>query len=131
LDLPSTDAAYRFVRLIRADSGPFGFRPNDLCDEIADFEAFFDALDGPIRNPTNLGWILHTFATLQLSAGVHFMQVSKWLGHSTFTLTLDVCGDWIPEQDGGRRTTYLSRLRPQMPAEASASVVNLFGRQSG
>ena len=27
----------------------------------------------------------HTFATLQLSAGTHFMQVSKWLGHSTFT----------------------------------------------
>jgi integrase len=32
----------------------------------------------------------HTFATLQLSAGVHFTVVSKWLGHSTFTLTLDV-----------------------------------------
>jgi integrase len=42
----------------------------------------------------------HTFATLQLSAGVHFMQVSKWLGHSTFTLTTDVYGDYIPEQDG-------------------------------
>ena len=25
------------------------------------------------------------------------MQVSKWLGHSTFTLTLDVYGDYIPE----------------------------------
>ena len=35
----------------------------------------------------------HTFAALQLSAGVHFMQVSKWLGHSTYTLTLDVYGD--------------------------------------
>jgi hypothetical protein len=29
------------------------------------------------------------------------MQVSKWLGHSTFTLTLDVYGDYIPEEDGG------------------------------
>jgi len=29
------------------------------------------------------------------------MQVSKWLGHSTFTLTLDTYGDYIPEQDGG------------------------------
>jgi hypothetical protein len=38
---------------------------------------------------------------LQLSAGTHFMQVSKWLGHSTYTLTLDVYGDYIPEQDGG------------------------------
>lgn len=55
----------------------------------------------------------HTFATLQLSAGVHFMQVSKWLGHSTFTLTLDVYGDWVPEQDGGRRTTRPSRPRPR------------------
>ena len=42
----------------------------------------------------------HTFATLQLPAGVHFMQVSKWLGHSTFTLKLDVYGDWIPGLNG-------------------------------
>jgi hypothetical protein len=34
-------------------------------------------------------------APMRLSAGVHFMQVSKWLGHSTFTLTLDVYGDYI------------------------------------
>jgi integrase len=29
----------------------------------------------------------HTFATMNLSAGEHYMQVSKWLGHSTFVLT--------------------------------------------
>lgn len=28
------------------------------------------------------------------------MQVSRWLGHSTFTLTLDTYGDWIPEEGG-------------------------------
>jgi len=27
-----------------------------------------------------------TFATMQLMSGVHFMQVSRWLGHGTFTL---------------------------------------------
>ncbi|WP_423815925.1 hypothetical protein [Rhodococcus aetherivorans] len=43
----------------------------------------------------------HTFAVMQLMAGVHFMQVSRWLGHSTFTLTLDTYGDWIPEEEGG------------------------------
>lgn len=43
----------------------------------------------------------HTFAVMQLMAGTHFMQVSKWLGHSTFTLTLNTYGDWIPEEDGG------------------------------
>ena len=32
----------------------------------------------------------HSFALLQLSAGVHFMQVSQWLGHATYSLTLDV-----------------------------------------
>ena len=41
-----------------------------------------------------------------LSAGVHFMQVSKWLGHSTFTLTLDVYGDYIPEGDRGALNAF-------------------------
>jgi integrase len=72
----------------------------------------------------------HTFATLQLSAGVHFMQVSKWLGHSTFHLTLDVYGDWIPEQDGGAANDLPEPPAPKRPAEPSANVVNLFGRQS-
>ena len=40
----------------------------------------------------------HTFATLQLSAGVHFMQVSKWLGHSTFTLTLECTATTPPRK---------------------------------
>ncbi|MDV7136638.1 hypothetical protein [Williamsia muralis] len=43
----------------------------------------------------------HTFATMQLSAGVHFMRVSKWLVHGSYTLTLDTYGDSIPEEDGG------------------------------
>jgi hypothetical protein len=45
------------------------------------------------------------FAVLQLSAGTHFIQVSKWLGHSTFTLTLDTYGDYIPEKDSGASNT--------------------------
>jgi integrase len=72
----------------------------------------------------------HTFATLQLSAGVHLMQVSKWLGHSTFTLTLAVYGGYIPAQDGGAFNTL---REPPIPAEAAdlpSNVVNLFGRQA-
>jgi integrase len=42
---------------------------------------------------------------------MHFMQVSKWLGHSTFTLTLDTYGDYIREQDGGALNTL-----PEPPA---------------
>ena len=41
----------------------------------------------------------HSFAVNLLSASppVDFKRVSKWLGHSTFSLTLDVYGDYINE----------------------------------
>jgi integrase len=58
------------------------------------------------------------------------MQVSKWLGHSTFTLTLDVYGDYIPEQDGGAGNTLPEPPAPMRHAETVDNVVNLFGRQS-
>lgn len=58
----------------------------------------------------------HTAATLWLSAGVHFMQVSKWLGHSTYTLTLDVYGDYIPETDGGAVNPLPEPVAPVKPA---------------
>lgn len=41
----------------------------------------------------------HTFATLALSAGEHYMQVSKWLGHSSYVLTLATYADYIREDD--------------------------------
>ena len=72
----------------------------------------------------------HTFATLQLSAGVHFMQVSKWLGHSTYTLTLDVYGDYIPEEDGGVVNKLPEPPAPAKRADLPSNVVSLFGRQA-
>lgn len=57
------------------------------------------------------------------------MQVSKWLGHSTFTLTLDVYGDWIPEQNGGVTNELPEPTAPDIPAKAEANVVNLFDRR--
>lgn len=41
----------------------------------------------------------HTFATMNLSVGEHYMQVSKWLGHSTFVLTLTTYADYINEDE--------------------------------
>lgn len=58
------------------------------------------------------------------------MQVSKWLGHTTFTLTLDVYGDYIPEQDGGAVNTLPEPPAPERPAGAAGNVVKLFGRQA-
>lgn len=44
----------------------------------------------------------HSYAVMSLSAGEHYMQVSKWLGHATFTLTLDTYGDYIASVEGGK-----------------------------
>jgi integrase len=41
----------------------------------------------------------HSFATMNLSAGEHYMQVSKWLGHSSFVLTLTTYADYIAEDE--------------------------------
>jgi integrase len=79
--------------------------------------------DEPAVRGVRLHDLRHTFATLQLSAGVHFMQVSKWLGHSTFTLTMDVYGDYIPEQEGGAANTL---PEPGKPAKTPNNVVSLF-----
>jgi len=36
---------------------------------------------------------------MDLSAGEHYMQVSKWLGHSSFVLTLSTYADYIREDE--------------------------------
>ena len=53
------------------------------------------------------------------------MQVSKLLGHSTFTLTLDTYGDYIPEQDGGALNTLPEPPALVRPASVSGEVVPL------
>lgn len=62
----------------------------------------------------------HSFAVNLLSASppVDFKRVSKWLGHSTFTLTLDVYGDYI--NDDVSQPAGLSR-----PVAVQSNVVPL------
>jgi hypothetical protein len=43
----------------------------------------------------------HTFATMNLSAGEHYIQVSKWLGQSTFVFILPTYADYINEEKTG------------------------------
>jgi integrase len=84
--------------------------------------------DAPAVEGVRLHDLRHTFAVLQLSAGVHFMQVSQWLGHATYSLTLDVYGGYIPGADGGVPNAL---PEPQAkPAKAASNVVKLFGRQA-
>jgi hypothetical protein len=51
------------------------------------------------------------------------MRHRKWLGHSTFTLTLDAYGDYIPEEDGGALNTL-----PEPPAPAMHVMPGSQGR---
>jgi len=67
----------------------------------------------------------HTFATLALSAGEHYMQVSKWLGHSSYVLTLSTYADYIREDD----TAAPAFDRPV--ASATSNVVPMEQRRSG
>ena len=85
----------------------------------------------PATKGVRLHDLRHTAATLWLSSGVHFMQVSKWLGHSTFTLTLDVYGDYIPKDDGGAVNPLPEPTAPAKQAKLPSNVVSLFSRQSG
>jgi integrase len=55
------------------------------------------------------------------------MQASQLLGHSTYTLTLDVYGDYIPEQDGGAANTL---PEPPAPKQSALGTIVPFRRQS-
>ena len=44
----------------------------------------------------------HAFAVMSLTAGEHYMAVSKMLGHASYVTTLTVYADYITEGDGGK-----------------------------
>lgn len=67
----------------------------------------------------------HSFAVMSLSGGEHYMQVSKWLGHATFTLTLDTYGDYIASNEGGKAAPL---ARPV--ADSGDNVVSIGRRTS-
>ena len=49
-----------YVDAIAAQAGNIDvtYIRNDECDDFAELERFFIALEGPVRNPANLGWVL-------------------------------------------------------------------------
>ncbi|MBN9734802.1 MULTISPECIES: site-specific integrase [unclassified Pseudonocardia] len=56
--------------------------------------------DAPAIRGVRLHDLRHSFAVLSLTAGAHYMQVSKWLGHESFVTTLTIYGDYIDEDEG-------------------------------
>ena len=51
---------------------------------------------------------------------MHFIQVSKWLGHASYVITLTAYADYIPEEG-----TVNALPEPQTPAGQTTNVVNL------
>lgn len=73
----------------------------------------------------------HAFAVMSLSAGEHYMQVSKWLGHASFVTTLTVYADYIAENEGGKQAPLSRPLAERAATPGTSNVVLLFGRRSG
>lgn len=63
----------------------------------------------------------HTFTALQLTHGVHYLQVSRWLGHASPQVTMAIYADWIPDE------AIPNTLPEPMAAAPKPNVVNLFG----
>jgi len=53
-------------------------------------------------------------------------SVSKWLGNSTFTLTLNTYGDWIPDDAGGS-TNYLPQLQGAPIPTMRSAIACIYG----
>jgi integrase len=79
----------------------------------------------PAAKGVRLHDLRHTAAVLWLTAGVHFMQVAKWLGHSSYVLTLTTYADYIPDVETE------NPLPEPVAAVPKANVVNLFKQKSG
>ena len=61
---------------------------NDRCNDFAELERFFIALEGPVRNPTNFGWMLAILRLARaqgrrvLLGGFHGNCTISWSGWS-------------------------------------------------
>ena len=75
----------------------------------------------PATKGVRLHDLRHTAAVLWLTAGVHFMQVAKWLGHSSYVLTLTTYADYIPDEEAA------NPLPEPVAAVPDTNLVNLFG----
>ena len=88
---------------------------NDECNDFAELERFFIALEGPVRNPTNLGWVLamlrlaRTQGRRVLLGGLYGNTTVSWNGWSQAVAhlkrgrLLTACRQW---QLYYRRTSY-------------------------
>jgi asparagine synthase (glutamine-hydrolysing) len=73
---------------------------DDAGDDLAELDRFFIALEGPVRNPTNLGWVLAILRLARrqgrrvLLGGLHGNSTISWSGWSQ-TIDHLLHGRWL------------------------------------
>lgn len=95
-----------YVEAIAGMAGNIDLTPvaSDTIDDLAELERFFIALEGPVRNPTNLGWVLAILRLARkqgrrvLLGGLHGNSTISWSG-------------WSQAADHLRRGRWLTALR--------------------
>jgi asparagine synthase (glutamine-hydrolysing) len=80
------------------------FVPNEAGDDLAELDRFFVTLEGPVRNPTNLGWVV---AILRL-ARIQGRRVLLGGLHGNFTVSWS---GWSQTADHLLRGRWLTALR--------------------
>jgi hypothetical protein len=94
------------------------------CAAAEKLTALCQLRDASERHP------LDAAAVLSLSAGAHYMQVSKWLGHESYVTTLTIYADYIDETEGGKAVPLARPTAPDpapapAPEEAKAAPSNV------
>ncbi|HWV54678.1 asparagine synthase-related protein, partial [Pseudorhodoplanes sp.] len=93
-DGPVQDGHYAdarpFVEAVAKAAGTIDvtYVPNNVADDLAELDRFFIALEAPVRNPTNLGWVLSILRLARsqgrrvLLGGLHGNYTISWNGWS-------------------------------------------------
>jgi asparagine synthase (glutamine-hydrolysing) len=101
-ETPYVDAIARAVRNIDVT-----YVRNDECNDFAELERFFIALEGPVRNPTNLGWVL---AILRL-ARAQERRVLLGGFYGNYTISWNGWSQAVAHLKGGRLLTAYRQWR--------------------
>jgi asparagine synthase (glutamine-hydrolysing) len=116
-----------YVEAIRAKAGNIDvtYVRNNECDDLAELERFFVALEGPVRNPANLGWVLA--ALRRARAQGRRVLLGGLYGNSTISWN-----GWPQAVDHLKRGRLATAYRQwrlyyrQTPYSRSAALRNLF-----
>ena len=111
--------------LAKAHNIDLNFLSNDRCDDFREMERFFIALDGPVRNPTNLGWML---AILRL-AETQGRRILLSGTYGNYTISWSGWSQSVSHLKSGRLLTAYKQWRQfyyQYPTSRLAAFFTLF-----